>query len=134
MILDVFGKFYAKSRIRVPTLRKRARPVGKTHRTLSEPASVSRQPPKRIMIKVLTFRRLKTRMIRYTLILCLPAMLMLSERAMAQAAKTAPPSKSKAVEKYEEMDDKKSYKAFKKQSRRTDPTNLLKEAAVLKDK
>jgi len=75
-------------------------------------------------------------MIRHTLISCLLTIFLFGGGALAQeSAKKAPPPKIKAAEKAEEIqEDQKSYKDFKKLSRRTAPSDLLEEAAMLKDK
>lgn len=75
-------------------------------------------------------------MIRCTLISSLLIVFLCSGNAFAQDSKKAAPlQKSKATEKDEEIvEDKASYKDFKKLSRRTDPADLLEEAASLKDK
>jgi tetratricopeptide (TPR) repeat protein len=130
MILDVFGKFYAKSASTVPTLRDRALPLGETPYRLSEASRRDRPSWKRVKIKVVTFRRLII-MIRYTLFFCLFFCL---GYAVAQESNTAPVHKQKAAENDEKVvQDKGSYKSFKKLSRRTNPADLLDEAASLKD-
>ncbi|MBT1707380.1 histidine kinase [Fulvivirgaceae bacterium PWU5] len=70
-------------------------------------------------------------MIRHTLTLSLIAFFCISS-AVAQDSKKAP--SQKAAEKDEKvLEDRGSYKTFKKLSRRTNPADLLEEAASLKD-
>jgi tetratricopeptide (TPR) repeat protein len=72
-------------------------------------------------------------MMRYTLTLGLIAFFCIGQAA-AQDGKKAPSPKQKAAEKDEQVvEDKGSYKTFKKLSRRTNPADLLEQAASLKD-
>jgi tetratricopeptide (TPR) repeat protein len=72
-------------------------------------------------------------MIRYTLILSLLVFCCIGQ-AVAQDNKKAPLQKQKAAEKDENvLEDKRSYKAFKKLSSRANPADLLEEAASLKE-
>ncbi|MBT1690227.1 histidine kinase [Dawidia soli] len=71
-------------------------------------------------------------MIRYTLTWCLMAFLCVSN-AVAQDKKASPAKQQATEHEPDAVEDKASYKAFKKLSRRTNPTELLDEAAALKD-